>query len=940
MRSRSSACFTVLLSLCAFLRSVAVSAKRQCNHCITSKECQSAEQKLFDSCRTVVVNEEECRQLAVTSVHVGGFRTTSTTKKSIECVLSLFTDYESIDEVDSVCRAILGSRPFVGDAIGTASGYPHFYSTASDDVTRFQLQKPQSSCCYSCDPLLFQTGNHLSFVDNHLETNVQSKRQLQAQCNNDPSAEWSVSAQVNQRRACNHISLIRDVPLYCPQINTITGDQYIYETCPIQCAAYSGCPLDCVTADSQVRLPGGTTCGTVAVNSARCDDIADGLFFIYVWQICPMQCPIRAGCTTSEPTASPVFGTVPTVTPTFSLPTESPFVAPFSAPTESPTDAPVPAPTASPTDAPIPAPTRAPNPAPTASPTDAPLQVPVPVPVTVPTPIPVFVPVGVPVQAPVPIPVPVPAPVPIPTSAPVTTPVSVPAPLPVPVPVPMPISVPVPAPAPLPVSSPAPLPAPVPLPVNSPNVVPVEAPVPVPVPAPVPLPVNPPIVSMPAPVPNPVPVDAPLSVPVNQPVALPVDTSIPVPVSQPVALPVLVPVPVDSPVSVPLNSPLPVPVDPPVAVAVPTDPIPVSQPVFVPVDSAVPVPLNPPVPMPVNPPPVFAPVDTPVVVPANQPIPVPVDTPIVVPISQPIPFPVAAPLPLTTEPPVTFGQTMSETPVASSPSGTEVVPTPVGVSEVEVPVVVNGDFLSVRLRPSGNLANLTKPTTEMVFVELTLTPAEELNEEEIQVVLNVLKEEFDGYLKGEAETQRHLTERRLARRRDARDLKTEFVFVRQDMVKNEDGTSSSILVYNQTLSFSEKVKPIDLLSSTDSTESPVDDNDPRPNFDGLTAEQIAVMPFTDYEANVKMGQRLKDEADSLNQLKVPLPVPTVSQEEENSELLSVGDVYSGDVISEGAIAGIFLCCALLISLFGSYGVYRLNQEVTERRGGSSSRSSR
>jgi hypothetical protein len=336
---------------------------------------------------------------------------------------------------------------------------------------------------------------------------------------------------------------------------------------------------------------------------------------------------------------------------------------------------------------------------------------------------------------------------------------------------------------------------------------------------------------------------------------------------------------------------------------------------------------------------VVPPVNQPVVVPVNPPVPLPVDVPVTFPINQPIPFPVTAPFPLSTETPVTFGQTTSETPVASLPSGNVDDPIPVGASEIEVPVVVNGDFLSVRLRPSGNLANLTKPTNEMVFVELSLTPAEELNQEEIQLVLTVLKEEFDGYLKGEADTQRHLTERRLARRRDARDLKTEFVFVRQDMVVNEDGTSSSILVYNQTLSFSEKVKPIDLLSSGDPTESPIDDNDPRPNFDGLSAEQIAVMPFTDYEANVKIAQRLKDEADSLNQLKVPLPVPKVSQEEENSELLSVGDVYSGDVISEGAIAGIFLCCALLFSLFGSYGVHRLNQEVTERRGGSSSRTS-
>ncbi|GAX14758.1 hypothetical protein FisN_25Lh047 [Fistulifera solaris] len=925
MKSSSSACFTILLSLCASFRSIAVSAKQQCDHCITSEECQSAEQRLFDSCRTVVMNEDECRQLAAESVHVGGFRTTLTSMERIDCVLSLVTDTESADEVDSVCRAILGSRPFVGDAKGTATGYPHSFTTLSNDSRRLDLQESQSSCCYSCDPSLSaQRANHYSSIDNHLETNLSSKRQMQEQCSNDPSAQWSISVQGNQRRACNHILLIRDVPLYCPQINTITNDQYIYETCPIQCAAYSGCPLNCFNADSQVRLPGGTTCGTVGVNSARCNDIVDGLFFVYVWQLCPMQCPIRAGCSTAEPTQSPVIGTVPSVAPTLSSPTESPFSAP----------------TISPTDAPVPTPTGAPYPAPTASPTDAPIQVPVPV--SVPLPVPVPVPV------PVPIPVPASVPVPIPTAAPVTSPVSVPAPLPVPVPVPVPMPISVPAPLPVPV--PAPLPAPVPLPVNPPNAAPVEAPVPVPVPAPVLVPVLVPV-SVPAPAPIPLPLDVPSTIPVNQPVTVPVNTPLSVPVSQPVALPIQVPVPVpvDSPVSVPLNPPRPMPVDPPIAVAIPTAPIPVNQPVFVPVVSPVPVPLNPPLSMPINPPvavtvptapipvslPVFVPVNPPVVVPINPPVVVPVDAPIAVPVNQPIAFPVAAPLPLSTERPVTFGQTASET-----PSGNDVVPTPVGVSEVEVPVVVNGDFLSVRLRPSGNLANLTKPTNEIVFVKLTLTPAEELNQEEIQVVLNALKEEFDGYLKGEADTQRHLTGRRLARRRDARDLKTEFVFVRQDMVVNEDGTSSSLLVYNQTLSFLEKVKPIDLLSSEDPTESPLDDNDPRPNFDDLSAEQIAVMPFTDYEANVKMAQRLKDETYSLNQLKVPLPVPTVSREEENSELLSVGDDDSGDEISEGAIAGIFLCCALLFSVIGSYGVYRLNQEITERSGGSSPRSSR
>ena len=545
-------------------------------------------------------------------------------------------------------------------------------------------------------------------------------------------------------------------------------------------------------------------------------------------------------------------------------------------------------------------------------------------------PVPVPTPVNAPVPTPlnVPVPVPVNVPVPVPVNVPVPTPLNVPVPAPVNVPVPAPLPVNVPVPAPVIVTFPAPIPAPLPL--NAPIPVPVNAPVPVAVNAPVPVsasvdaPVDPPIAGS---APVPVPIDSPIPVPVNQPISVPVNVSVPVPVDQPV--------PVAAPISLQVDSPIPSPVD--VSVPVPVDqPVPVAVPISLPVDSPIPAPVEPPVAIPVN-------------QPISAPIPVPIPSLTNAPASLPTTLvpsagfnvddaPTVSPAALIQGPssPVSnvFTPSLAEPP-SSEPDQLS--------SEVEVPVVVNGDFLSVRLRPSGDLSNLTKLTTETVFVELVLTPAEELTPAEIQSVFNVLKEEFEGYLKGEADTRRHLTERKLARRRDARDLKTDFVFVRQGMTFDANGTASSMLVYNQTLSFSEKVTPVDLLSSgSQSGSEAAEDNDPRPNFDSLTAAEIAVMPFVDSSTNVKMTQRLKDEMEALKQLDHPLPVPKVSNaEDEDSELLSA-DAFdqSGNEISEGAIAGIFLSCALIFAVVGSYWVHRLNEAVTDRKGGSTSRNSR
>jgi hypothetical protein len=163
-----------------------------------------------------------------------------------------------------------------------------------------------------------------------------------------------------------------------------------------------------------------------------------------------------------------------------------------------------------------------------------------------------------------------------------------------------------------------------------------------------------------------------------------------------------------------------------------------------------------------------------------------------------------------------------------------------------------------------------------------------LNETEADKLVILMTDWFlEFYRTGaEAKTAGELGQRLLTgRRRDARNIYTEIVFVRQEVIYAESGAPMNEIVYNQRLVYEDPIGlKVDFEEDLNTTANEEVDNSI--NIDDLVPGEIAVMPFEDFDANLDLSTTMTENIESLKAVQIPLPVPVIPAQEQE-QLLTV-----------------------------------------------------
>ncbi len=175
----------------------------------------------------------------------------------------------------------------------------------------------------------------------------------------------------------------------------------------------------------------------------------------------------------------------------------------------------------------------------------------------------------------------------------------------------------------------------------------------------------------------------------------------------------------------------------------------------------------------------------------------------------------------------------------------------------------------------------------------------------------------------EDQGRRHLQDQQ-SRRRDARDIiQTNVVFVRQEIVYDNNDMPVSIIVYDQHLVFN--TKPEAGKQNDDNSNN--NDNTSITNNNGsvelYTPPELAKLPFNETAWNMRLGNELQAKVQALQDVKLPLEVPDVPDQAQF--LLKNGDTDPNkkESISEAAVAGIFAVAAFGFTVITIYGLRQL-----------------
>jgi len=162
--------------------------------------------------------------------------------------------------------------------------------------------------------------------------------------------------------------------------------------------------------------------------------------------------------------------------------------------------------------------------------------------------------------------------------------------------------------------------------------------------------------------------------------------------------------------------------------------------------------------------------------------------------------------------------------------------------------------------------------------------------------------------------RRHLQDQQ-GRRRDARDvIQTSVVFVRQDIVYDDNNMPVNIIVYDQHFVFNTK------------PEAGKQNDDDNSNNNGdvelYTPPELTKLPFNETAWNMRLGTELQAKVQALQDVKLPLDVPDVPDQAQF--LLKSGDNDGKNGLSQGAIGGIFAAAAFAFTGIAIYGLRQLD----------------
>jgi len=191
---------------------------------------------------------------------------------------------------------------------------------------------------------------------------------------------------------------------------------------------------------------------------------------------------------------------------------------------------------------------------------------------------------------------------------------------------------------------------------------------------------------------------------------------------------------------------------------------------------------------------------------------------------------------------------------------------------------------------------------------------------------NEVKEGGDGNSNEVKEDQnRRQLQDQQSRRRDARDIiQTNVVFIRQQIVYDDNDMPVSIIEYDQHFLFN--TKPEAGKQNDDNSNN--NDNTSTTNNNGsvelYTPPELAKLPFNETAWNMRLGNELRSKVQALQDVKLPLEVPDVPDQAQFLLKSGDNDPKKKESLSEAAASGIFAVAAFVFTVIAIYGLRQLD----------------
>ena len=165
-----------------------------------------------------------------------------------------------------------------------------------------------------------------------------------------------------------------------------------------------------------------------------------------------------------------------------------------------------------------------------------------------------------------------------------------------------------------------------------------------------------------------------------------------------------------------------------------------------------------------------------------------------------------------------------------------------------------------------------------------------LSAQELEEFFGLLRSFFLNFYGADGE------ERRLQRRRDARNIQSVFTFVDQRLVDETGGATSNEVIYDHRLIYDDP-HGTSLISFTAEEQEEVKDV---VDIDNLTPDEIAVRPFEDLDASYELTTELRDNIDVLKESE-GVTVPAIPEEQKKKIAEETGSSVSNASIESAKV---------------------------------------